>query len=51
LGRVLGDREVKKRAKPAAKRYHAGGWHGTARWHKQGAKSESVGRVAEADGS
>jgi len=51
LGRVLDDREVKKRAKPAAKRYHAGGWHGTARWHKQGAKSESVGRVAEADGS
>ncbi len=49
LGRVLDDREEKKRAEAAAKRNHVGEEHGAGRWYKQAAKSESMGRVAEAD--
>ena len=48
LGRVPDDREV-ERAEPAAKRSHAREEHGTAHRYKQGAKSDSMGRAAEAD--
>jgi hypothetical protein len=50
LGRVPGDREVTNRTEAVAQRNHAEEEHGAARWYKQGAKSESMGRVAEADG-
>ena len=49
LGRVPDDREVKERAEPAAERSHAREEHGTAHRYKQGAKSDSMGRAAEAD--
>ena len=49
LGRVPDDREVKERAEPAAERSHAREEHGTAHRYKQAAKSDSMGRAAEAD--
>ena len=50
LGRMPAGREVTTGAEPAAKGDPGGEEHGAARRHKQGAKSQSTGRVGEADG-
>jgi hypothetical protein len=51
LGRVPGDREVKRGSKAAAQRNQAGEEHGAAGRYKQGAQSEPTGQVTEVDSS
>src|SRR5215831_3587232 len=48
-GGVPARRGVKEETAAAIRRRQAGGEHGAPRWHKRRAKSEPVGRVAEAD--